>query len=551
MKLLKNSKIILLGIILLASLLRLPLINQLPVGITIDEAGQAYSAYSILNTGKDEWGDFLPINPRGFGDYKPPVFMYLLVPSVAAFGLNEFAVRFPSAIAGILTVLIMYFLLKDLFKNSKIGLLGSFILAISPWHVYYSRLGWESNIGLMFFILGIWLFIKGMYKTKFLNFSMLNFGLAALSYHSFKLLVPLMFVSLIIIFWNEVKKLNKKTLILPISIIVLFSVIVGYGFIFSGASRRASDQSLAKEENLTELRQNQINDGLPVPLNKIFNNKPQFLISKITDNYLGYYSLSFLFGPHRSDGSILNFPSGGLLYIWQLPLIILGIWYLLKNKSKSSAVIFILILLAPIPASLTQDYMHAGRAQALYPALTILSVLGLYFISELVNNKKSKRILTAAIILIIFSSLLFRIDNYLFHTFDKPLGGLVQGYEEVFNYTEKNKNNYNKIIFTKTHAEPHAFLSFYAKLNPETVQSEAQNWKQFETNGLKFLDMMDYQLGKYEFKNVDFSRDRHEPNTLIITSEKEMPNLLKPLEVIKNSSDKIMFAIYDTNSLPD
>lgn len=550
MNLIKNTKLVLILILLLAAFLRLTSLGSLPVGITIDEAGQGYSAYSVLNTGKDEWGDFLPLNPRGFGDYKPPVMMYLLVPSIAIFGLNEFAVRFPSAIAGILTVWLTFLLVRDLFKNPGLGLLASLLMAISPWHIYYSRLGWESNIGLMFFILGIWLFIKSLEKTRTLFLSMLSFGLAGLSYHSFKLLVPLIVISLIAIFWKQLRTLKKSTLITPIAVVLVFILILGYGFIFSGASRRAADQSIMKEENLSDLRKNQYDDGLPNPLNRLVFNKYQFVASKITDNYLGYYSFPFLFGPHRSDGSILNFPSMGLLYIWQLPLILLGIWYLIKFKSGNSAVLFSWLLLAPIPAALTQDYMHAGRAQAILPAFTIISAVGLYQLTVLLKTKQSKKALLIFSAIIITLSVFWRIDNYLFHTFNKPLGGLKQGYKEVIDYTQKNYDKYNKIIFTKSESEPHAFIGFYAKINPYQIQTASNEWKKFETNGLRFLDMTDYQMDKYEFKDIDFSRDRNEPNSLIIGTEKEIPELVTPLFKVKDIAGKTIFVVVDTNEIP-
>src|SRR3989344_3658266 len=117
MKYFKKTSVYLAVIFLTAALLRVPLLGELPPGLTIDEAGQGYSAYSILKTGRDEWGDFLPLNPRGFGDYKPPLFMYMIVPSVAVFGLNGFALRLPSALAGILTVWVIYFLVRDLFSH--------------------------------------------------------------------------------------------------------------------------------------------------------------------------------------------------------------------------------------------------------------------------------------------------------------------------------------------------------------------------------------------------------------------------------------------------
>ncbi len=550
MKFFGKTKLILVLILIVAALLRLPYLDSLPTGVTIDEAGQGYSAYSILKTGKDEWGDFLPINPRGFGDYKPPVFMYLLVPSIAVFGLNGFAVRFPSAIAGILSVWVMFFLVFELFKDKKLALLASFLLAVSPWHIYYSRLGWESNIGLLFFLGGVWVFLKSLKSPGWFSLSAFLLGLSALSYHSYKLLVPLVVAGLLIIYRREILRINKSQLILPLAVAVVFTFILGYGFIFSGAGRRASDQSIVKEENLGSLRQDQFNDGFPQPLPRILNNKYEFYISKLADNYIGYYSLPFLFGPHRSDGSVLNFPQAGLLYIWQLPLLVFGIWYLIKRKDRVSAVIFLWLFAAPIPASLTQDYMHAGRAQALFPVLTVISVLGLKELWGYLGTQYAKQgfILAAAVVLL---SLSLRIDDYLFHTFNKPLGGLVQGYDQISEFIAQNGGKYEKIVFTKAHSEPQAFLAFYGKIDPVIIQQESKDWKKFEGEGKRYLDMTDYRLGKIEFKNIDLSRDRHEQNALIIGSAQEIPPDQKSEVIIKNSVGKVMFIGVDTNEIAD
>lgn len=549
MKYLKNTKIQLVLILFLAAILRLPFLGNYPPGITIDEAGQGYSAYSILKTGKDEWGDFLPLNPRGFGDYKPPVFMYLLVPSIAVFGLSEFAVRLPSAIAGILIVWVVFFLVRDLFNSKKLALISSFLTAITPCLVYYSRLGWESNVGLLFSCLGIWLFLKGLKKNLFLSLSALSLGLSALSYHSFKLLSPLIILGLIIIFRKQLKSLNLSNLIKPAAVLLVFILILGYGFIFSGAGRRASDQSILKEENLSQLRQNQYEDKLPQPLNRILNNKYQFLISKIADNYIGYFSFSFLFGPHRSDGSVLNFPEKGLLYIWQLPLILLGLFYLFKNFNNGSKLIFFWLLIVPIPASLTQDYMHAGRAQALFPALVIISAAGLVYLLEVIKKGPLKLFAILSFSLLIFISLILRIDNYVFHTFNRPHGGLIQGYSEIINFTEKNKDKYSKIIFTKSNSEPQAFIAFYSKMDPQDFQKQSQNWKSFEEKGLRFLDMSDYSLGKYDFTNVDYYRDRNEKNALLIGTEKEIPPDIKLKFEVKDLTGKNIFKAADTNEI--
>src|SRR3990172_3711920 len=118
MHLMKKSLILLGLILILAAVLRFWHISQNPPSLYWDEASLGYNAYSILKTGRDEHGKFLPFtNFAAFGDYKPPGYIYFSVPSVGVFGLNEFAIRFPSAFFGILTVLLAYFLTKKLFEN--------------------------------------------------------------------------------------------------------------------------------------------------------------------------------------------------------------------------------------------------------------------------------------------------------------------------------------------------------------------------------------------------------------------------------------------------
>src|SRR3989344_8228068 len=110
------KKVFLIAIILVASVLRLYKLGSIPPSLYWDEASLGYNAYSILISARDEHGKFLPlINFAAFGDYKPPGYIYATVPVVAIFGLSDFAIRFPSAFFGILTVLLTYFLTKKLF----------------------------------------------------------------------------------------------------------------------------------------------------------------------------------------------------------------------------------------------------------------------------------------------------------------------------------------------------------------------------------------------------------------------------------------------------
>jgi 4-amino-4-deoxy-L-arabinose transferase-like glycosyltransferase len=167
------SRLALCLIFAVALILRLVALGRYPAGFTADEAAQGYMAYSILKTGKDEWGVRLPLAPRSFGDFKPPLQTYLMIPSIAVFGLNEFAVRLPSAILGILGVLGVYLLASELFRMkivrinpNNLSLLSSLLLAISPWHISLSRGAFEANLTTFFLPLGFYFFLRGISKPK-------------------------------------------------------------------------------------------------------------------------------------------------------------------------------------------------------------------------------------------------------------------------------------------------------------------------------------------------------------------------------------------------
>src|SRR3989338_992125 len=104
-------------IIIFGAVLRLWGLGGNPPGLYWDEVSLGWNAYSILKTGLDEHGRFLPIDTFfAFGDYKPPLYIYAVVPSIWIFGLNEFAVRFPSALAGTLLIVVTYLITKELLE---------------------------------------------------------------------------------------------------------------------------------------------------------------------------------------------------------------------------------------------------------------------------------------------------------------------------------------------------------------------------------------------------------------------------------------------------
>ena len=196
----KKVNYILLVVLILAAVLRLWRLGSIPPGLTPDEASLGYNAYSILKTGKDQYGNVLPIIFKSFGDYTPGLYVYLTAPFVALFGLSEFAVRLPNALSGIVIVYLFYLLAN---KTSQFGLIAAFIAATNPWLIYFSRGAWLPNISLALTLAGIYFFLKSFYKSRFLYLSALFFALTLIVYQGAKITTAIVVLILAVLFWKR------------------------------------------------------------------------------------------------------------------------------------------------------------------------------------------------------------------------------------------------------------------------------------------------------------------------------------------------------------
>ena len=165
LKIYQFSEIYLLGIILLAFTIRILFLENIPNGFFPDEASNAYDAYSILNTLQDQYGEFLPAYFKSANDYREGLYIYLLVPFIKIFGLNVFGSRIASAVIGTLTVLVLYYLVKEIL-NQRFALLSALFLALSPWHIHFSRITFRSILFPLLFCLALLTFIKSFKNPK-------------------------------------------------------------------------------------------------------------------------------------------------------------------------------------------------------------------------------------------------------------------------------------------------------------------------------------------------------------------------------------------------
>ena len=151
-------------IFVLAFFLRIYKLGTFPVGFHVDEAKVGWNALSILKTGRDDKGNLFSLYYNSFGDFRPTGIFYATIPSILLLGRNEFAVRFPSALLGALTIFPLFFLVLEINKdkNKKLALIATILLALSPWHISVSRATSEVVISMFIALWGIYYFLKGI-----------------------------------------------------------------------------------------------------------------------------------------------------------------------------------------------------------------------------------------------------------------------------------------------------------------------------------------------------------------------------------------------------
>lgn len=562
---------LLLGIVFLAFLLRIWGLSSYPAGFNADEASFGYDAYSLLKTGKDQWGEPWPLTLRSFGDFKLPVYAYLTIPSVAIFGLNEFAVRLPNAILGSLAVLATYFMVIEIFGRrfslnkilinaDRLALFSALILAISPWHVSLSRGAFEANLTTFFVPLGVWCFFKGIKKPKWMGFAAIVFGVNLFSYHSGRLFTPLL---LLVIVWLTRKELVVKDTPIhmgvsryrwPIFLFALFVILASYT-IFTGAGTRGADIAIFNPTDnwqaVSDRRYEAVLQGLPDSIARVFSNKITYTTGQFLNNYLSYFSPQFFFTQGAGESTYGLLPGQGMLYLAEVPFIIFAMWFFVKKPSKEIGFILLWVVLAPIPAALTKGAGLAGnRTATMMPAIQILSAYGGIILFQKITQRWrslwSKRILLFCYFAILLISLIFFIESYIYHAPKVNAPSMSYGWQETFKYLNAVDSEYKEIIVSRSFSEPQIFVGFYKAWDPNDYQKATKDWLRYKKEKLLFVDQLgEYRLGKYIFRNIHYSADQNLTETLLVGKLRDFPKDTPTLKIVNYPSGEPVILIVD------
>lgn len=544
-------------IILIAASLRLLFLDRFPPSLYSDEVSQGYNAYSILKTGKDEFGTLLPVSIRSFGDWKPPLSTYLMIPFIKIFGLNVWGIRLPSAILGTLTVLLTYYLIAEIItilsdidrdewllkKKKFISLLTALFLAVSPWHILQSRASMLTGVELFFFCLAIWSFLRGLSQKNWWYLSSVSWILAIYSYYAMRLIVPLFLGLLIILFHKKIKKKKKAAFFAAIlGLILLFPLFIVFLSNNNVLFGRAKTVSIFYDKGVALTVWDLIaQDGINMPskLAQFYHNKPYHYVIDIVRRFFQHFDGKFLFiiGDQQPPFQI---PNMGILYLIDGVFIITGLIYLIRRKSSLIVFLAIWITLSILPAALTFMTPAANRTFTMIIPLMFLNSIGVAVLIS--KNRGILKIIV--VILLYFISFSYFGNNYFVKLPKNNANWWHYGYKELYEYLKTQEDNYSNIYISAKTGVPYIFLLFNRQINPNIINSKIHRNLTLDEFGFEHVDSFD----KYRFpRYFSWEKDGEHlsSNTLLVLTAEEISGpSAKEIHQIKYPNGGIAFRIY-------
>lgn len=533
-----NRKLVL--IIVLAAVLRFWHLSQTPPSLYWDEVSLGYNAYSILKTARDEHGKFLPLTNFGaFGDYKPPAYIYATVPSVAVFGLNEFAVRFPSALFGTLTILLAYFLAKILLSKKsdatgeKAALVCAFFLAISPWHIHLSRAAFEANLGLFFSTLGILAFFKFALKNPFYLFlSMLAFGLAMYTFTGQRLFVPFMVLALAIVFWRQLLNKFKYVVAAGLIAVIIFWPLFNFSTRTIEGKLRFNEVTIFKNlDPINKSIEYRHQDNFSA-ISALIHNRRLFYAQDYLTHYFDALNPSFLFtkgdvNPRLSTQEI------GELYYFDFILIPVGVFFLFAKKYHFAPFIIAWLLVSALGPATARETPHALRMIHILPTFQLIASAATVNLLQILNKKKIILWLFATIIA---ASSTYYLYIYYIHWPETYSGEWQYGYRQAVEQVKEHLESVNHVFVTESHGRPYIYFLFYNQFDPKIYQQTARVKRdQFFFYHVEGFDKFTFGVSEESLPIL--------PRSLYVLPPNQLPKEAKKITTIYNLSGNKVFEI--------
>lgn len=494
---------LIIAVLALAVFVRTILLGAYPVSLTIDEADHAYNAYSLLHTGRDEWGTKLPLIFKTIGDYTPPTVIYSMVPTVAIFGNTELSARLPLAVIGALAIFAWFYILRHLRFNFSASLLSAIWLALLPWHIHMSRYGHEAVAASTFLLLGLAFLLRSLRRQSFADFSfcLTFFSLSVWSYFD-RLFPPLLFATFLILSRRNLKFLLSSPKKLLLSLIPLLVFVIPFFYLLlttPAITTRAAATSILRDPGLNPY----LHQGRYSSLaQQFFDNDLYRIFHHWSAKYLNYFDFRFWFW--KAQGLTLpGYPDIGLMFMTDLPVFFAGIFALTISRNRYLRLLVLFWFLAgPLAASFTMNEQHVQRSLVWMPFFGLVIASGFQYLYPRLH-----KLLPVGYLLLSAFSLTVFIDIYIVQ-FPRFYSEYWQyGYKQIAQYACQNKDRYDHILISETFGSlgplitgiPYAYVLYFCPPNP----------RQFYVTR---------EIPKFIFRRVDWKQDSKRPNALLISA---------------------------------
>jgi 4-amino-4-deoxy-L-arabinose transferase-like glycosyltransferase len=487
----KKINWLLISILVIGSLFRLPYLETHMVSLYGDEIAIGYNAYSILKTGRDEFGNFMPLQFKSWGDQKNPVYIYAVSLVQLFLGPTSSAVRFPSALAGILAIYLTYRLVLLLKLGKGTAYFAAFLLALTPWHIHISRGGYEANLALTLGLASVVALL-----SKRLVPSVIYLVLATYTYYTTKMFAPLLLG--FVWFWSNWNQ-KLKVWLKPFATYWLMALILAlpiiYLAVFAGGQARFSAINIFTNKNTVN----------QVIRDRNFFSDPNSLVAKALENKSTYYFLDFLTNYFDNFSGQFLFVGGdsniryglinhGMLYLLDAPLIFMGILILYRKNRKAWLLLISWLLLAPLPTALVGK-AYGLRSLAMMPVLQIFAAVSL---SELYLWSKQNK---TRLMVLVLGSLLYlgSVSNWLIrYIYQYPIYGRYwydSAVKESIDYAKSREDQYDNIIISNAYGKTDIYFAYYEQISPEVYKSSQDN--PLQVDGVPAT-----KIGKYYFADL-------------------------------------------------
>lgn len=490
----KNKKfkyLLYLIIIFVACFVRSIYLDKIPASLNYDEASIGYEAYSLTKYGIDRNGFSFPIHFISWGSGQNVLYAYILIPFIKILGLTTFSVRLPMLIISCLSLIVAYYLFKEIFKD-KI-MIPMLLFAIIPWHFMKSRWALESNIFPDIILFSIYLLTKfhNTKNKKYLYINTIILGISLYSYGTSYVFVPIYFI-LNYAYLLYKKLISTKTFIVNLLIIFVIAIPL---LIFVYINLFKVNYIKIFNMTIPRLYFNRFEDVTIIKNSNFFQ--------KGINNLLGNIKLVF----NQYDNNKLNSINGiGVYYTISIPLIFIGLYEIIKNTKTNSLYFIILsgIISSLIIMFLVKPEIH--RINCIWYFLIIIIILGVVQIKKYNYGIYVIIIISYLILFLYFTKVYYNNFNQI------SKKSTNESYVDCLTFIKENKLDNKKIIISNEINLPYIYYLFVFKENPKTYLKE----RKVEKLNVEFQNII-------QIKNIYFEEiNKIDDNTIYIVSKEKL-----------------------------